>query len=160
MPVPEVTAYVDAVKMLGRRELSVAQLRARLAEHEHSDADIDRAVTLLLEQGALNDARLAKAYVARALEIKGRGRLRIQRELQAIGIARDVAAQALADAFGDVDERALIKKALDKKLRGRIKIDSTAAYARVYQFLMRQGFSPAAVAAVLRAHRKGSDPLE
>jgi regulatory protein len=158
--VPEVTAYVDAVKLLGRRELSVAQLRARLAEHEHNDADIDRAIDLLLEQGALNDARLAKAYVAKALEIKGRGRLRIQRELQVMGVERDVAAQALGEAFGDVDERALIKKALDKKLRGRMKIDSTAAYARVYQFLMRQGFSPAAVTAVLRAYRKGSDPLE
>jgi regulatory protein len=157
---PEVTAYVDAVKLLGRRELSVAQLRARLAEHDHSSDDIDRAIDLLLEQGALNDARVAKTYVAKALDIKGRGRLRIQRELHAIGIARDVAAEALGEAFGDLDERALIKKALDKKLRGRAKIDSPAAYARMYQFLMRQGFSPAAVTSVLRAYRKGSDPLE
>ena len=47
---------------------------------------------------------MAAAYVASALKIKGRGRLRIQRELQAMGIPRDVAASALGEAFGDVDD--------------------------------------------------------
>jgi regulatory protein len=160
MPVPEVTAYVDAVKLLGRRELSVAQLRAKLAEREHDAADIDRAITLLVENGSLDDARLARAYVARALEVKKRGRSRIQRELSAIGIEHEVASEVLGEAFGDLDERALVKKALEKKLPGKKTIEDRAAYARVYQFLMRQGFSHAAITAVLRAYRKGSDPLE
>ena len=157
---PERTAYVDAVRLLGRRDLSVAQLRARLAERDHDQPDIDRAIDLLVENGSLNDARVARAYVGRAKDVKGRGRSRIQHELQALGIPRDVASEALAEAFGDVDERALVKKALQKKLRGRQKIEIPAEYARVYQFLMRQGFSPASVTSVLRAYRKGSDPLE
>jgi SOS response regulatory protein OraA/RecX len=74
-----------------------------------------------------------------------------------MGIAGDVAAKALADAFGDTDERALITRALQKKLRGRPKIADAGEYARVYQFLMRQGFSPAAVTAALKAHRRGTD---
>ena len=146
--------------MLGRRELSVQQLRDRLLEREHDREDVDRAIDLLLENKALDDARVAGAYVRTALKIKGRGRLRIQRELQMMGIAKDVAAEALAAAFGEVDERTLIAKALQKKLRGAQKIASPAEYARVFQFLMRQGFSPATVTAVLRRHRKGSDPLE
>jgi SOS response regulatory protein OraA/RecX len=72
-----------------------------------------------------------------------------------MGIEKDVAAQALAEAFGDVDERALINAALQKKLRGTQKIATPAEYARVFQFLMRQGFSPATVTAVLRSRRKG-----
>jgi len=151
---PERTAYVDALLMLGRRELSVKQVRERLRDREHSQEDIERAVALLIENRALDDARVAAAYVRTAIKIKGRGRLRIQRELQVMGIPGDVAAQALADAFGDVDERALITKALQKKLRGKPKITSSAEYARVYQFLMRQGFSPAAVSAALRSHRR------
>jgi regulatory protein len=158
--VPERTAYVDALNLLGRRELSVKQLRERLLDREHAPEDVDRAVDLLLESRALDDARVAAAHVRTALKVKGRGRLRIQRELQAMGIDKDVAGQALADAFGETDERALIARALQKKLRGRSKISSPAEYARVYQFLMRQGFSPAAVSAALRAHRKGVDPLE
>ncbi len=157
---PERTAYVEAVHLLGRRELSVAQLRARLEDRDHSPADIERALTLLIESGALDDRRVARAYASKALDVKGRGRARVQRELREMGIAQDVAAEALGEIFGELDERALVKKALDKKLRGHTKIDSTAAYARVYQSLVRQGFSPAAVASVLRAHRKGFDPLE
>jgi regulatory protein len=157
---PERTAYVDALHMLGRRELSARMLRERLLEREHDREDVDRAIALLTENKALDDARVAGAYVRTALKVKGRGRLRIQRELQAMGIEKEVAAQALAEAFGEVDERALIAKALEKKLRGNRKIASPAEYARVFQFLMRQGFSPATVTAVLRRHRKGTDPLE
>jgi regulatory protein len=154
---PERTAYVDALQMLGRRELSEKQLRDRLLHREHSPENVDRAIQLLRENRALDDERVAAAYVRRAIKIKGRGRLRIQRELREMGIAGDVAAKALSDAFGDTDERALITRALQKKLRGRPKIADAGEYARVYQFLMRQGFSPAAVTAALKAHRRGTD---
>jgi regulatory protein len=152
----ERTAYVDGLHLLGRRELSVQQLRERLLDREHTREDVDRAVDLLLENKALDDARVAGAYVRTALKIKGRGRLRIQRELQMIGIPKEVAAGALADAFGEVDERSLITKALEKKLRPPKKITTPADYARIFQFLMRQGFSPATITAVLRRHRKGA----
>jgi regulatory protein len=154
------SAYGDGLQMLARRELSTAQLRARLLDHDHNPEDVDAAIDQLKETGALDDARLARAYAQTALRVKGRGRLRIQRELSDMGIAREVAAAALADTFGDVDERGLIANALRKKLRSRNKIDSPAEYARVYQFLMRQGFSPAAVAAALRAYYQQGDPLE
>jgi regulatory protein len=157
---PERTAYVDALHLLGRRELSVKQLRERLLDREHSREDVDRAVDMLLENRALDDARVAAAYVRTALKVKGRGRLRIQRELWQIGIDKEVASEALAEAFGDVDERSMIGKAIDKKLRGKKKIATAADYARVYQFLMRQGFSPAGVTAALRAYRRGIDPIE
>jgi regulatory protein len=154
------SAHVDGLLMLGRRELSTAQLRARLLERDHAVEEVDSAVERLTESGALDDARVARAYIGTALRVKGRGRLRIQRELNEMGIPRDVASAALADAFGEVDERSLIAKALTKKLRGARKIDTPGDYARVYQFLMRQGFSSAAVSAALRAYRKRADPLE
>ena len=155
---PERTAYVDALLLLGRRELSVRQLRERLRDREHSEEDVDRAIDLLIENRALDDRRVASAYVRTALKVKGRGRLRIQRELLAMGIEKDVAGEALAEAFGEVDERALIAKAVERKTRGKPKISTRVEYARIYQFLMRQGFSPAAVNAALRSHRRGADP--
>jgi regulatory protein len=151
---PDRTAYVDALHLLGRRELSVKQLRERLLDREHDREDVDRAIDLLLENKALDDARVAGAYVRTALKIKGRGRLRIQRELQMMGIEKEIAGHAIAEAFGDVDERAMIAAALQKKLRGNQKIATPAEYARVFQFLMRQGFSPGTVTAVLRSRRK------
>ena len=157
---PERTAYVDALHLLGRRELSVKQLREQLLDRDHAREDVDRAIALLEENRAVDDARVASAYARTALKVKRRGRLRVQRELHEMGIDKDVASQALAEAFADVDERSMIAQALEKKLRGKKKIATAADYARVYQFLMRQGFSPGAVASALRAYRTGVDPLE
>ena len=157
---PERTAYVDALHLLGRRERSVKQLREQLLDRDHAREDVDRAIALLEENRAVDDARVASAYARTALKVKRRGRLRVQRELHEMGIDKDVASQALAEAFADVDERSMIAQALEKKLRGKKKIASVADYARVYQFLMRQGFSPGAVASALRAYRTGVDPLE
>jgi regulatory protein len=156
---PDRTAYLDALHLLARRELSVKQLRDRLIDREHEVGEIDRAIEHLTENGSLDDRRVAGAYIRTALKVKGRGRLRIQRELHQMGIPRDVASEAIAEAFGEVDERGLIRRALEKKLRGK-KIASPSEYARVFQYLVRQGFSPATITAVLRAQRRGVDPLE
>ena len=76
-------------------------------------------------------------------------------ELHAKGIARDVAAAAVANVFGDLDERTLVDRAIQKKLRHRPQPVSPAEHARLYQHLMRQGFSPGAVTDALRKLRKG-----
>lgn len=136
--------------MLGRRELSVAQLRERLRDREHPPAEIEAAIDHLLETGALDDGRVARAFARTAARVKGRGRLRVMRELHAMGIAKEVATEALAETFGDLDERALIAQALQKKLRGRRRTGDPAEYARLFQYLMRQGFSPAGITAALR----------
>jgi regulatory protein len=150
------SAYSDGLALLARREVSVAQLRERLLDREHSPAETEEAIAKLLETGALDDARVARAYARTASKVKGRGRLRVTRELQAMGIARDVIAEAVAEVFGDLDERAMIDRAIQKKLRGGRTPSTVQERARLYQFLMRQGFTPAAVSAALR--RIGAEP--
>jgi regulatory protein len=151
------SAYLDGLRLLGRRELSVAQLRARLIDREHPPEEVDAALAHLLETRALDDGRVARAFARTAVKVKGRGRLRVMRELHVMGIAKEVVAEALAEVFGDLDERALITQALQKKLRGRPRVASAAENARLYQYLMRQGFSPAAVVAALRKQGRGAE---
>jgi regulatory protein len=150
------SAYSDGLALLARRELSVAQLRDRLLDREHSPEETDEAIARLRETGALDDARVARAFARTASKVKGRGRLRVTRELQALGIARDVIAEAVAEVFGELDERAMIDRAIQKKVRGGRQPSTLRERARLYQFLMRQGFSPAAVSAALR--RIGASP--
>ena len=151
------SAYVDALHLLARRELSVAECRARLAGKDHPQDEIDVAIEHLLETGALDDRRVARAFVRTALNVKGRGRLRIQRELQEKGISREIVADVLAEAFGDTDERALVARAIQKRLRGRTTLKDRAESARLYQYLMRQGYTPPAVVAALRKMRGGRE---
>jgi regulatory protein len=144
------SAYTDGLLLLGRRELSVSQMRSRLLDREHSAEDTDEAIAKLIETGALDDRRVARAFARTASKVKGRGRLRVTRELHAMGISRDVASEAVAEVFGELDERAMIQRAIQKKLRGGRKPQTLQERARLYQFLMRQGFTPAAVSAALR----------
>jgi regulatory protein len=149
------SAYLDGLRMLSRRELSVSELRARLLDREHSADEVERAIEHLLETQALDDGRVARAYARTAANVKGRGRLRVMRELHAMGIAKTTASEAVAEAFSDLDERSLIAKAIQKKLRGKTKLADAAEHARLYQYLTRQGFTPAGISAALRKLRGG-----
>ena len=144
------SAYLTALRLLARRELSVEALRSRLKDREFPDDEISAAIDHLLGTGALDDRRVARAYATTAAKVKGRGRLRVVRELHGMGIDRDIAAEAVGDVFGDLDERSLVAKAIQKKLRGRTKLKDTAERARLYQYLVRQGFAPALIADALR----------
>lgn len=144
------SAYADGLKLLGRRELSVADMRSRLLDREHTADETEAAIARLVETGALDDRRVARAHARTASKVKGRGRVRVTRELQAMGIARDVIAEAVAEVFGDIDERAMIDRAIQKKLRGGRKPASIQERARLFQYLMRQGFTPAGISAALR----------
>ena len=148
-------AHTEGLKLLAGRELSVEGLRARLEDRGYASDDIDQAIGRLLDSGALDDGRVARAFARTAATVKRRGRLRVMRELLQMGIPSEVAAEALGEVYGDLDERALIDEALRRKLRGRTRLTDQHESARVYQFLMRQGFSPAGVAAALRKLRGG-----
>jgi regulatory protein len=150
------SAYADALRLLSRRELTVADCRARLLDREHSPADVEAAIARLIDAGSLDDARFARTYARSAVDVKGRGRLRVQQELQARGVAKETASAAVGEVFGDKDERALVARALQKKLRGRPKPANERDYARLYQHLMRQGFTPSVVSAAIRKMRGGS----
>jgi Uncharacterized protein conserved in bacteria len=144
------SAYTDALQLLARRELTEKELRSRLVDRDHPRDEIDRVITHLLETRELDDGRVARAYARTAAGVKGRGRLRVMRELNAMGVARETATEAITEVFADVDERALIAKALRKKMRGKTRISNAAEHARLYQYLMRQGFTPAGIVAALK----------
>jgi regulatory protein len=149
------SAYLDALHLLARRALTVAECRSRLADRNHPDEQIDAAIAHLLESGGLDDGKLARAYARTAVETKGRGRLRVMRDLQARGVTREIAAEAIGEIFGDKDERTLVTRAVQKKLRGKARPANAAEHARLYQHLMRQGFTSDVVVSVLRKLRPG-----
>jgi regulatory protein len=151
------SAYLDALHLLSRRALTVTECRDRLLARQHADDKVDEAIAHLVDSGGLDDRELAVAHARTAVEIKGRGRLRVVRELQARGVDKDVAAEAVAEVFGDKDERSLVARALQKKLRGRPRPADAAEHARLYQYLMRQGFTPAVVVDTLRKLRRTTD---
>jgi regulatory protein len=142
-------AYIDALKMLGRRELSEAQLRQRLGRREHAPDAIDAAVARLRAERAIDDLRTAEAIARTQTSIKRRGRLRVRRQIEQAGIEPATARRAVDEVFAALDPDALIEASLAKRLRGREQIADEAELARLYRYLIGQGFEPDRVMAAL-----------
>lgn len=149
-------AYVAGLKMLGRRELSESQVRTRLARREFDPTDIDMAVTRLTEQRALDDRRTALACARTEVRLKHRGRARVLRKVEGLGIARDIARAAVAEVFSEIDEGVLVEEALDRRLRRGLSLQDPGHLRRIHRYLLTQGFEPEKVTSAIRRRRRSA----
>ena len=134
-------AFTTALNLLSARELSESQLRARLTRRKFDAADITAVLARLKEDGTLNDRRVARAIARMESEIKHRGRARVIQKIRQAGIDSDTAEDAVREIFEDVDENALLDRALERRLRGKAPRDlDEKGRARVVRALMAQGF--------------------
>jgi regulatory protein len=147
-------AYVTALGLLARRELAEAQLRTRLAKRKFNDDEIDAAMTRLRRERAVDDRRTALACARTQVRIKHRGRARVVRHIEALGINRDIAREAVAEVFAEFDENALLEQALDRRLRHGLSLSDAAVVRRVHRYLLGQGFDPGRVTELLRRRVK------
>jgi regulatory protein len=148
-------AYLTAVRMLARRELSEAQVRQRLARKAFDRAAIDDAVSRLKDERAIDDTRVAGAIARLETTSRRRGLARVRQKLMAAGIASSVADAAVENIAAQVDLDALLVQALERRLRGRDTIDDDREMARLFRQLTGQGFEPDRVMRLLRARKRG-----
>ena len=147
------SAYLTALHQLARRELSEAQIRQRLTRRGFDSDDIDTAIARLRQDGSLDDVRVAMAIARSQLSLKKRGARRVRREIEAAGIASALADRAVAEVFADVDADALLAAAIDRRL-GTRRLDDDREMARLYRYLVGQGFDSDKSMAALRKRRK------
>lgn len=111
----EERCYAAALRLLGYRWRATEELRRKLRDREFTPALIEPTLERLAAEGWLDDERFAAEY-ARS-RAKKRGRIRIARELQELGVAREVATRAAADVIESEDERLLVQNACRKRIR-------------------------------------------
>jgi regulatory protein len=146
-------AYTDALKLLGRRELSEAQIRQRLARRKHDADAIDAAIGRLREERSVDDVRVAEAIARSQTSLRKRGKLRVRLQIERAGIAAATARRVVDEVFADLDGDALLDAALAKRLRLNDDIADDRAFNRLYRYLVGQGFEPDRVIALLRTRR-------
>jgi regulatory protein len=147
------SAYIDGLKMLGRRELSEQQVRQRLARKHYSQDDIDGAIARLREERAIDDRRVAEAIVRTETGVRKRGRVRVRVQLERAGIATETAKAAIVSIFDAIDDDRLLESSLRKRLRGREAIADEREFARLFRYLIGQGFDSDRVMKALKAYR-------
>ena len=144
-------AYLTALTLLGSRELSELQLRTRLRRRKFDQDAIDEAIARLKEDGTLNDRRVAVAAARLESSVRHRGRARVLQKIRQLGIESSTAEAAVGEVFADVDETALLDRAIERRLRGQTAKDlDERMRAKIVRALVGQGFSIEAILKRLR----------
>lgn len=150
---PSGTAHAAALRLLGRREYTRAELADRLARRDFPADEIDATLQRLAGEGLLDDRRVAAAHIRVASRVKGRGRLRIARELETRGVAADLIREAL-DALPEEEDAEAIERILSRRnVPARM---SMADRRKLFQQLLRRGFPSDAIARALRSRAGGN----
>ena len=139
-----------ALNLLSYRPRTVTELRRRLREKGYPEEMAEECVAGLAERGLVDDASFAESFVRDRLRFRPRGPQRLFQELRAKGVDRDTARATLDEVWEqeEVSEVELARQAA-AKWRPRAGETSLRARRRLYNFLVRRGFSTDAVREVL-----------
>ena len=133
--------YRTALRAVERRSFARADLGRRLRRKGHAPEAIERALGRLAEHGFLDDAAFAASYV-QTRAAKGRGPLRLARDLAARGLERSVIDHALAAHAGSPDTAGDVPRALAAKRAAQLgDLPRHVRRRRVLAYLARRGFS-------------------
>ena len=129
--------YDIAVRALMRRAHSVSEMQKVLERRADSELLVKVVLAKLREKGQLDDARYAKQFVRQRTEIRRQGKFRITGDLRARGVADEHISAALAEAAEQVDETALVRQRIERKLKlTRGEVDERKV-ASLYRSLLR-----------------------
>lgn len=140
-----------ALRALGHRERSIAELAGWLSARGFDDDEVEAAVSELIEIGALDDERFARAFSEDKRELRGWGPERIAGALLERGVDQGLIDRYCAsEDHGQQVERA---RALLRERGGGLGDDR--ARARALGFLTRRGYDYEVAYAAVRATQGG-----
>lgn len=135
-----------ALTALGRKERTEAEMRGWLADREVCESEIERVMSYLIENLAIDDRRFAIGYVEDKRRLSGWGSSRIEGVLRDRGITRELISEALEkdDGVSEVDRAVGV-------LHGKgSSLVSDRDRQRALSLLARRGFSAEDAYAAIR----------
>jgi regulatory protein len=137
--------------MLARRPYSVAELRRALERKFPENSAVGDAVARLRELGYLDDKKFAEHYASSLARQKAFGRHRVRRELKAKLVNFKYIEPALESAYVETNERQLLEKVLERKVRTLRLPLTRSRLASLCQSLLRRGFAADAIMKSIRS---------
>ena len=135
-------AYNSAIRLLGRREYSVAELRRKLRQKHHdlSSDGLDALLDSLQQERLLSDERFAEVLIRGRIN-RGYGPIFIRQELASKGVDSDLAECALEEAVDQAGVEWLQVAQELVRQRHPLAGKDAAVWQKAARFLMRRGFS-------------------
>ncbi|MDK2787712.1 MAG: regulatory protein [Epulopiscium sp.] len=127
-----------ALKFLSYRARSEKELRDKLISKEFDPVTIDRVIEFLKRYDYVNDEKFAKSYVRERIRLKFEGRKKLIYDLKQKGIKQEIIDHVLNNT--DINEIDHALKLLEKKVPDKTEL-GLKEKQRIYQFLLRKGFS-------------------
>jgi len=128
-----------ALKLLGRKSYSEAQIREKLSAKTTDKNCVDEAVKNLRSWRLIDDLEFAKGFIRNSLLVRPKGVRRLKFELTAKGVNKDIVEEAILVEYPADQTDALVFLA-QKKLAGLGNLPREKKYQRVMGFLLRRGF--------------------
>jgi len=160
-PLDEAALFDYAVKALGRRMRTEAELRkllhTRVEPEESGAAKIHTVVTRLCEYGYLSDTSYAETYTRLRQENDKFGERRVRQDLKQKGVPEAILEEAITARYGQTDEAALARQFLERK---RLKPpQDQKETARIMRRLIMAGFSAGTIRKVLSTWKVDDESL-
>ena len=134
-------AYRTALRSIERRSFARADLGRRLLRKGHAHDAIEAALVRAAEHGLLDDTAFAANYVETRAP-RGRGPLRLTRDLLAMGVERGIVDRAVAAHLRESAGEGDVPLALASKRAAQLRdLPRPVKRRRVLAYLARRGFS-------------------
>jgi regulatory protein len=143
-------AFRTALKALERRSFARADLSRRLRRKGHAPEAVDAALERVAAIRLLDDGAFALNYVE-TRSSRGRGPLRLTRDLLAMGVDRRLIDRALATHAADGVDRSALPLSLATKRAAQLgDLPREVRRRRVLAYLARRGFAGHEVGEMVR----------
>jgi regulatory protein len=130
-----------ALRFLSLRPHSEKEIKDYLQKKKYSQEVKDKVSGYLHEHRLIDDKDFAKWFVDQRTRVKPQGKRLIRLELMRKGIAAEIIAGALNDEEANtIDQVALAKKLVEKKLQKYKQLSREEIYQKLGAFLARRGF--------------------
>jgi regulatory protein len=146
--------YAAALRALMRRAYSVHEMKRALERRAEESSMVRGVVARLKREQLLDDARYARQFARVHVEGRRQGRFRITRELRARGLPDRHIEAALDEVFAETDERAMVRKRIERKLKVLRGPLDERRLASLYRTLLRAGFPTDMIRQELRSAAK------
>ncbi len=144
----EEKAYERALRFLGYRPRSIAEVRRYLQRRQVEEPMLQRIIDRLQAMGYLDDRAFARFWVENRQQFSPRGERALRHELRLKGVDPDLIEEVLKASEADEEEMAY--RLIQVRARRWRDLDRSSFWRKASGYLARRGFSYDVINAVLR----------
>jgi regulatory protein len=142
-------AFNRALKFLGFRARSEAEVRTKLIQAEFAPKIVDLTLEKLRGLKLLDDEAFARGFARARIEDRGYGPLRLEQELRRKGVGKALIGRILDENFARHGGKERARALVEKRFRGKDLTDAKSL-RRAISFLQRRGYRDAIIGEILR----------